>query len=130
MSITLGDLDFAGPYPIDQWIASHQAGIYVVLLRRPAPDGAPDYTPLYFGRTPDLAADDLPTGHPQFARWVKEAGGLEHLYVGVYYMPGATTMMRETVVGTLLDQYHTSDNYSWSVDATGEAVDRITTRPR
>lgn len=130
MSIALGDRDFAGPYPIDQWIASHQAGIYVILWCRSAPDGAPDYIPLYFGRTADLAADDLPTGHPQFARWVKEAGGPEHLYVGVYYMPGETTMMRELVESALLDQYHPVCNYSWSVDATGEAVNRITTRPQ
>lgn len=112
MSIVLGERDFAGPFPIDQWIASHQESIYVVLWCRHAPDGTPDYTPLYFGRTPDLAADDLPTGHPQFAHWVMDAGGREHLYVGVRYLPGATTLMHEDVESALLHQYHPVDNYS------------------
>ena len=112
MSIVLGGRDFAGPYPIDQWIASHESGIYVVLRCRYAPDGTPDYAPLYFGRTPDLAADDLPTGHPRFARWVNDAGGREHLYVGVLYLPGATTMNRELVKEALLSQYQPADNYS------------------
>lgn len=130
MSISLGDRDFAGPYPIDQWTAPHQAGIYVILWRRHATDGDPVYTPLYFGRTADLAAEGLPTGHPQFARWVKEASGREQLYIGMHYMPGESTLMREVVERTLLDQYRPGDNYSWSVNAEGEGVNRIITRPR
>ena len=113
MCIYLGDFDFDGPYRLDRWVPPHEDGVYALMRRVISADGTPSFVPVYFGETDDLAAHDLPAGHPRYACWTKEAGSREDVYIGVHYMPGATKFSRQMVQETLLGQYHPACNYAW-----------------
>lgn len=113
MCIYLGGFDFGGPYPLDRWHPPHEDGVYAVMRRVTLADGAVSFIPIYFGETDDLAAHDFPAGHPRYACWIKEAGSLANLYLGVHYMPGAMKFARQMVEMTLLGLYHPAYNYDW-----------------
>jgi hypothetical protein len=113
MAIYLGGFDFDGPYRLDHWNPPHEDGVYVLMRRTEMADGTTSFTPIYFGETDDLAAHDFPAGHPRYACWVKEAGSLANLTIGVHYMPGAMKFARQMIETTLLGQYHPVCNYDW-----------------
>lgn len=113
MCIYLGGFDFDGPYRLDHWNPPHEDGVYALMRRAEMTDGTTSFIPIYFGETDDLAAHDFPAGHPRYACWVKEAGSLANLSIGVHYMPGAMKFARQMVETTLLGQYHPVCNYDW-----------------
>ena len=99
--ITLGSLEFCGPYLAPLWTPPKTAGLYAVMV--------PGwrlltFRALYFGQA-DAFGTDLLKSHGRYAEWVSIAGTDWNLYLATYEMPLSTPAQREQAARELARSY-------------------------
>jgi hypothetical protein len=87
MTTVWADVEFTDPTLWALWDPLPGGGIFLILARWPDADARNPYVPLYVGETRDFATR-LTAAHPRFDWWVREAGGIGHLYVAVHRTRG------------------------------------------
>ena len=99
--ITLGTLEFSGPFLAPVWSPPKTAGLYAVMV--------PGwrlltFRALYFGQAERLSPD-LIRSHPRHAEWVTIAGTDWNLYIATHEMSCATPARLESAARDLARSY-------------------------
>ncbi|MBV6491439.1 MAG: hypothetical protein CNCCGFBP_02037 [Fimbriimonadaceae bacterium] len=111
MTVQLGDLDFSGVAPIEEWAAPGGECLFAAMVR-PDPEKRPaDFKVVYFGESANLSSTDQLRENPKFRCWVSEAGSLSNLFIGTIAVPGVDEDTRKRWVRGLCDQYHPICNW-------------------
>ena len=99
--ITLGTLEFSGPFLAPLWAAPKTPGLYAVMV----PGWRlMTFRALYFGQC-DAFTPDLLRGHGRYAEWVSIAGTDWNLYVATHEMGLSTPAQREQAARELARSY-------------------------
>ena len=110
MSITWGNIEFEGPYPIKDWEPPYRAAVYAIMMR-PDPENNPrTYRILYFGESGNLSERGFYRSHHKYNCWIREAGSEYNLYIGIHRMPNSTANQRQDVEARLIKQYQPKCN--------------------
>jgi hypothetical protein len=99
--ITLGTLEFSGPFLAQVWSPPKTAGLYAIMV--------PGwrlltFRALYFGQAESFSPD-LIRSHPRHAEWVTIAGTDWNLYIATHEMPCATLARLESAARDLARSY-------------------------
>lgn len=106
MSITWGNVNFDGPYPITNWDPPYRAAVYAIMMK-PEPRNKPDtYRILYFGESSNLSERGFYRSHHKYGCWIKEAGSESNLFIGIHLMPNSTVSERQNIETALVNQYN------------------------
>jgi len=104
MNIVYGNYQFDGPHPIKSFRPLYRAGIYAIMLFDSRITPMP-YNILYFGESGNLSERDFNTSHHKYNCWLRYAGSIENLYIGVHLMPNSTEQQRCTLESELINMY-------------------------
>ncbi len=106
MSITWGDVEFEGPYPITEWEPPRVAAVYAIMMKAEPEDKPTTYRVLYFGESENLDDRGFYKSHHKYSCWKAEAGSDSNIYIGIHRMPNSSRKERREVEGKLIAEYH------------------------
>ena len=99
--ITLGTLEFSGPFLAPLWSAPKAAGLYAVMV----PGWRlMTFRALYFGQSAGFSGELL-RSHERYAEWTSIAGTAWNLYIATHDMALSTPAQREQAVRELAPPY-------------------------
>lgn len=105
MSITLGETEFEGPFPMEDWNPPRNAAVYAIMMKPDSISKPNTYRPIYFGESGNLADRGFLRSHEEFGCWINAAGSTANLYIGIRQMPGSTASRRRNLESKLVAQY-------------------------
>jgi hypothetical protein len=105
MSIQWGDILFDGPTSITLWEPPYRPALYAIMMKPDSRNKPREYETLYFGESGNLSERGFLQSHHKYPCWIKLAGSVNNLYIGIYPMPNSTNEGRKKLEAALIDTY-------------------------
>ena len=102
MSISLNDINFDGPYPITYLDPHYRAAVYTIMCKDDPANKPNEYTLIYVGESGDLSERGFYRSHQKYECWIKYAGSVQNLYIGIHLMPDSTPADRRQIESDLI----------------------------
>jgi len=102
MSISLNDINFDGPYSITYLDPHYRAAVYTIMCKDDPANKPNEFTLIYVGESENLSERGIFRSHQKYESWIKYAGSVQNLYVGIHLMPDSTPADRRQIKSDLI----------------------------